>query len=423
VRSAYVHAVGLAMGVFTHARGWSANSAIARVRLAERAHHAESERSMLAEEIAIKDARVAAIAPRERPHYPPEARLRILALRAARGWTIAETARRFLVSVTTVSSWMARLDEEGEAALVRTPEPINRYPDFVRAIVGAIAVSAPALGKVRIAQMLARAGLHLAASTVGRMRRKRTPRRPSGSPRLPQKTGRVVTARRPHEAWHVDLTLLPTSAGFWAPWFPFAILQRWPFCFWLGVVLDHFSRSVVAWRLFREQPSAEEIVALLERARRSAGATPKSIVCDRGPQFRDDFHAWCTRRGIRPRFGAIGQHGSIAVIERFFRSLKTEMLRRLASVPLADRKMGLEIAAYVRWYNAERPHQGLGGRTPDEVREGGVAARDERALEPRARYPIRKRAPRKHVQNALVLALTSSEGRTHLPVVRLHHAA
>ena len=152
--------------------------------------------------------------------------------------------------------------------------PVNRFPDFVRHIVATLRVTAPMFGKVRIAQVLARAGLVLAASTVGRMRKKTSP--PTGTGRKEkEKTAvrgapsrRVVTARHPHHVWHVDLTLLPTSAGFWVPWWPFALLQRWPFCFWLGVVLDHFSRSVVGWRLFFKEPTALEVVGLLERAKK-----------------------------------------------------------------------------------------------------------------------------------------------------------
>ena len=38
---------------------------------------------------------------------------------------------------------------------------------------------------------------------------------------------------------------------------------------------------------------------------------------------------WCRRRGIRPRFGAVGKHGGIAIADRFVRSLKTERTRRM----------------------------------------------------------------------------------------------
>src|SRR6059036_2957512 len=108
-----------------------------------------------------------------RPHYPPTQRLAILELRAARGWSLAQTARIFLVTPLTIASWMVRLDEDGPHALARLPEPVNRFPDFVGYLVRRLKVLCPTLGKVKIAQMLARAGLHLGTTTVRRMLRDR----------------------------------------------------------------------------------------------------------------------------------------------------------------------------------------------------------------------------------------------------------
>jgi len=45
------------------------------------------------------------------------------------------------------------------------------------------------------------------------------------------------------------------------------------------------------------------------------------------------FKDWCDRQGITPRFGAVGQHGSIALIERFILSLKNGCAR-IILVPL-----------------------------------------------------------------------------------------
>ena len=61
---------------------------------------------------------------------------------------------------------MRRLDEEGEAGLVQLEEPVNKFPDFVAYLVRRLKLTCPALGKAKIAQMLARAGLHLGATTV-----------------------------------------------------------------------------------------------------------------------------------------------------------------------------------------------------------------------------------------------------------------
>ena len=55
-------------------------------------------------------------------------------------------------------------------ALLQTPEPINRFPDFVRDIVARLRVPCPTMGKNRIGQTLARAGLAHGVSTVGRWR-------------------------------------------------------------------------------------------------------------------------------------------------------------------------------------------------------------------------------------------------------------
>src|SRR2546426_1764035 len=117
---------------------------------------------------------------------------------------------------------MGRLDEEGPDALVRLPEPVNRFPEFVGYVVRRLQVLCPALGKVKIAQILARAGLHLAPTTVRRMLRDREWPRPRHAS---EKSTHVVTARHPNHLWHVDLTTVPTALGFWTSWLPFTLLQ------------------------------------------------------------------------------------------------------------------------------------------------------------------------------------------------------
>src|SRR5881628_1834981 len=90
-------------------------------------------------------------------------------LRAARAWSLAKTAEHFLVTIATIASWTGRLNEEGADALVRMREPVNRYPDFVAYLVRRLKVLCPTMGKVRIANVLCRAGLHLGSTTVRRM--------------------------------------------------------------------------------------------------------------------------------------------------------------------------------------------------------------------------------------------------------------
>ena len=51
--------------------------------------------------------------------------------------------------------------------------------------------------------------------------------------------------------------------------------------------------------------------------------------------------------------------------ERLWRSLKQEEVYRHAYETVGEAKKG--IADYLRYFNEERPHQGLDSRTPDDV--------------------------------------------------------
>lgn len=188
----------------------------------------------------------------------------------------------------------------------------------------------PSMGKVEIAETLCRAGLHLGVTTVGRILKEV----PQTVPGDATPSTRIVTANRPNHVWHVDLTAVPTSVGFWAPWLPFALPRCWPFCWWVAVVIDHHSRRVMGIDIFRNNPTSVSISHFLKRAIQTAGATPKYIICDKGQQFWCSvFKDSCHGNGIKPRFGAVGQHGSIALIERFILSLKNECTR-IILVPL-----------------------------------------------------------------------------------------
>ncbi len=90
VRSAAVHAIALARLALTTARGQTNSADPGSGRIALLAE----EILLIKEEMRIKDARMASIHAQRRPHYVPIERLAILELRAARGWSQAQTAER-----------------------------------------------------------------------------------------------------------------------------------------------------------------------------------------------------------------------------------------------------------------------------------------------------------------------------------------
>jgi len=94
---------------------------------------------------------------------------------------------------------------------------------------------------------------------------------------------------------------------------------------------------------------------------------PRHFVSDQGSQFTAAvFRETLGALGIRQRFGAIGQYGSIAVIERFWRTLKGLLGVRLWP-PLSKAHLVARTELALAYYSDYRPHQGLGGATPAEV--------------------------------------------------------
>jgi transposase InsO family protein len=428
VKSGILHVLSLAQFTLAYTRGWAADSVNTRVRLRAELDRAVQENALLREEIRIKDLRMAQIPPHRRPFYPPTGRMAILEAKAARNWSLEQTAKAFLVTAATIASWMRRVDEQGPNALVQLPVPVNKFPDFVRYAVQRLKVLCPMLGKVKIAQILARAGLHLGPTTVGRIL-KEEPAPKLAATQPPQSKQRIVTSKHPNHLWMADLTTVSISSGFWASWLPFSLPQCWPFCWWIGLVIDHYSRRIMGVTLFWREPTSEAVRAFLGRVTHFARTKPRHLVTDKGPQFWNrDFKLWCRRKSIKPRFGAIGQHGSIAVGERLILTLK-QGIAWLPLVSLRRETFREELLALAAWYNAERPHMSLGGQTPDEAYHARFPANRKPRFEPRPKWPRGSPCARPW---ALVkdkpgipikLDVELPAGRRHLPIVHLRRAA
>jgi putative transposase len=334
----------------------------------------------------------------------------------------------FLLTGATIRSWTKRADEEGPGALVQLRAPVNKFPDFVQYVVARLKVLCPTMGKMKIAQLLARAGLHLGVTTVGRILHKKC--RPTPTTGRNKKIAeRIVTARYANHVWHVDLTVMPTQAGMWAAWLPFALPQCWPLCWWLGLCVDHFSRRMMGFALFKTQPTSRAVRAMLAQTIAATGVCPKYMICDKGSQFWcDAFKAWCHRRAIRPRFGAVGQYGSLAILERAILSLK-QICRREVLVRVSAPRAREELEALMGWFNEHRPHSGIGGRTPNEMYYGRRPANRQPRFEPRPVWPrgspcARPWALIRGKSGARVeLDVQWYAGRKHLPIVQLRRVA
>ena len=415
VRRTMLHVCSLAHWAIIYTRSMCADSKLQRVRLSGELDKARNEISLLQEELRIIKTRFAKIPAKHRPYYPPTERMAILELKAMRGWNLTQTAQHFMVEKETIAEWIKRIEDN---SLIRIPVPVNKFPEFVRYVVRRLKTLCPLMGKKQVAEFLTRAGLYLSASTVGRFTKTSAKPDPDNLRTEPY-TKRVITARHPNHVWHADLTVVPTGKGFWTSWFPYALPQIWPFCYWVAIVLDHFSRKVIGFAVFNQAPSSLEARSFLGRTMGRNRCKPKYIICDRSKQFDcNAFRKWCKHKKIKPRYGAVGKYGSIAIIERFIRTMKDECTQQIL-VPLNFNDMRQELALYLTWYNEFRPHQALNGRTPQEVYTNTSANAPPVLSEvegpfgdlPNSQLPEMK------------LLMSYLAGRRHLPVVELKLAA
>ena len=168
---------------------------------------------------------------------------------------------------------------------------------------------------------------------------------------------RGVAVVRPNQVWSTDITYIRLEHGF----------------AYLVAMLDWYSRRVLSWRLSNTL-EAGFCVDCLEEALRVHGR-PEIVNTDQGSQFTGDaFTGVLLEAGIAISMDGRGRALDNIFVERLWRSVKYEdvYLKGYASLP----ELLLGLTEYFAFYNGERPHQGLGYRTPEAVYgsgEGGGA--------------------------------------------------
>jgi transposase InsO family protein len=183
---------------------------------------------------------------------------------------------------------------------------------------------------------------------------RRHPRKPAAVAKKARPRNTTVVAKREHHVWLVDLTTVKSFFG---------IIRRR-----VAAVVDAYTRAVIVTGVCPTEPTAAWVCALVSRAIREADANPIHLISDHGSQFTSiEFKRLLRRRGVRHRYGAVGRSGSIALIERWWRTLKREALDA-TSAWLTVEALAEKVARYAEWFNRHRPHQGLQGRAPADVR-------------------------------------------------------
>lgn len=171
---------------------------------------------------------------------------------------------------------------------------------------------------------------------------------------------RNMVIDRPDQVWCADITYIPMRRGF----------------LYLVAVMDWATRKVLAWRLSNTM-DAEFCIEALEEALCRHGR-PGIFNTDQGSQFTSPrFTDVLRQAGIRISMDGRGRWMDNIFIERLWRSLKYECIFLHAFETGSEARAG--IGRWMRYYNAERPHSSLGGRTPNEAHAGPALTIDAAA--------------------------------------------
>ena len=195
------------------------------------------------------------------------------------------------------------------------------------------------VGRRRTARLMRENGL----KARQKRRFKRTTDSHHAFPVAPNLLEQDFSAERPNQKWAADISYVWTNEGW----------------LYLAVVLDLFARRVVGWAVsdrLHQELALEALRKALAIRRPGQGLTHHA---DRGSQYCSTaYQAALKKHGIRISMSGKGNCFDNAVVETFFKSLKSELVWRTVFQTRAEAKEA--IGRYIDgFYNPIRRHSTL----------------------------------------------------------------
>ena len=282
--------------------------------------------------------------------------------------TVTQTCRHFDIPRSTLNRWQKRFDPHDLATLEdRSSQPriVRQRTWGAREVEAVLALRQqyPRWGKAKLVILLARQGIVLAVSMVGRILRSLRQRRLLIEPQSVRATPRARHAR-PHAQRKPKGVPIPKEKP--GDLLQIDTMRLYPLP---GVVRYHFSAidvvsrfGVVGVRGTATAGTAKEFLGEV-RARMPFGI--KAIQIDGGSEFMAAFEAECQARGIP--LWVLPPHSPKlnGQVERMNRTFREEWWECYEGETDLLTMQGAGRAGETV-YNAIRPHQALGMRTPVE---------------------------------------------------------
>ena len=151
----------------------------------------------------------------------------------------------------------------------------------------------------------------------------------------------------PNQAWSIDITYIKMRHGH----------------MYLTAIIDWFSRMIVGWNLSDTLSTLPVLEAVKDAAEKYG--IPAILNSDQGSQFTsDEYKALLRTFRIRQSMDGKSRWADNIMIERWFRSLKTELI--YINEYKSPRELRAAIRGYIELYNTQRPHQALDYQTPEK---------------------------------------------------------
>jgi putative transposase len=137
---------------------------------------------------------------------------------------------------------------------------------------------------------------------------------------------------------------------------------------YLCVILDLFSRKIIAWHVSPHINSQLAIDTLHKAVACRSRNESLLFHMDQGSQFTSAvFRKTLDKYNITASYSKKAHPWDNAVIESFFKSLKREQLNRMKFTSL--KQVHIACFEYINRYNSKRPHATLNMNTPNHVEE------------------------------------------------------
>lgn len=259
--------------------------------------------------------------------------------------------RQYLpISKTAVINYLKQLQSGiSNLASRRRASFISPYrtPVGITGLIWEIHEDNPHWGRWRIALAIWKIGVYVSPSTVRNILNLPKPdyRRPEEKAEKIKR--REIIGKYPNHIWSIDFT----TVYIWLK--PLYILA----------VIDHFSRkTMILATTFH--PTAEWTINRIKETILKYGK-PKHMITDKGGQFiAGDFIRFLKVAGICHRYACIRKANGNSKVERFFRSLKYELLNLYLF--FSRTRVNKLLEEYLVYYTEYRPHEALDGRVPND---------------------------------------------------------